>query len=152
MESSPKRPVPLPDAIAHHTGIVLYRVAQYVQERLDQALRSHGFKTRHYSVLGVLAHAGPMSQQAIAGILRIDRAVMVAIVDDLERLGLVERRRNARDRRLNDLTLTEAGHATLREADALLEAMERDLFSPLREKEQRQLHDLLSRLLVWPTD
>ncbi len=152
MKSSPKRPVPLPDAIAHHTGIVLYKVAQYVQERLDQTLLSRGFKTRHYSVLGVLAHAGPMSQQAIAGILRIDRAIMVAIVDDLERLGLVERRRNAHDRRLNDLTLTEAGHATLREADALLEAMERETFSPLSEPEQRELHDLLSRLLVWPAD
>lgn len=46
----------------------------------------------------------------LAGRLGVDRTTMVALIDGLERKGLVERRRSARDRRRNVVLLTAEGN------------------------------------------
>lgn len=143
-----ERPTPLPEPVARHTGFVLYKVAQFLQEALDRALEPWGLKTRHYTVLAVLANRGPLSQQAIGRKARIDRATMVKVVDDLERLGLVERRRNAADRRLYDLTLTDAGGETVAATEAAVLRAEADALSPLSEEQRARLHELLSSLFA----
>lgn len=147
MPNGLERPPGLPAPVAHHTGFVLYKVAHFLQEALDHALEPWGLRTRHYTVLAMLANLGSMSQQAIGRKSRIDRATMVKVVDDLERLGLVERRRNADDRRFYDLTLTAEGLAQLAAAEEAVEEMEAIALSPLSAEQQGQLHGLLSSLL-----
>jgi len=105
-------------------------------------------KTRHYSVLSVLSYKGPMSQQAVGLELRIDRTTMVAVMDDLERLGHLERRRNAGDRRMYDLTVTDAGREAVAQAEREVLEVEARLFAPLGEAERSSLHALLSRLTL----
>ncbi len=146
--SSMKRPVQLPPVVGRSTGVVLYKVAQFVGEHLDAALAPWGMKTRHFSVLGALSFVPSSSQQALAEKLRIDPATIVGVVDDLERRGLMERRRNARDRRHYDLTLTNSGRALLGEVSVALDAMENAVFAPLTATERVQLHALLTRLLA----
>jgi DNA-binding MarR family transcriptional regulator len=60
-------------------------------------------------VLSVLRADHPLSQQEVAEQLGVDRTTMVALVDALESKGLVERHRNAADRRKNIVQLTSAG-------------------------------------------
>jgi len=145
-EMQGKRPQALPESLEHHTTLLIYKLATFVQDELDRALEPSGMKTRHYSVLSVLSYKGPMSQQAVGLKLRIDRATMVAVVDDLERLGLCERRRNAEDRRLYDLTVTDAGRKAVGQAEKAVLEVEARLFEPLGEAERSSLHTLLSRL------
>ena len=52
---------------------------------------------------------GPMSQQALGEYIGKDRTTIVAIVDELEQEGLVERRRNPADRRAYALQVTPRG-------------------------------------------
>ncbi len=141
-----ERPPALPAAIAHHTGLLIYKLAQFMQEELDRALETIGMKTRHYAVLSAVNYKGPMSQQAVGSKLNIDRATMVAIVDHLERLHLLERRRNANDRRLYDLTVTASGQATVLEAEQAVREVEERLFAPLGDQGRSTLHGLLSQL------
>jgi DNA-binding MarR family transcriptional regulator len=141
-------PTPLPSGVAHHTGIALYKVAQFAQDLLDQALAPIGLRTRHFSVLAALTNAGPASQQALGAKLRVDRTTMVKTVDDLERLGLVERRRNVADRRFYDLTPTPAGRNAVAAAEVALAATEADLLAPLDAAQRAQLHELLGLLLA----
>ena len=42
----------------------------------------------------VLAEEGPDPQQTVGERIEIDKSTMVVVVDELEELGLVERRRN----------------------------------------------------------
>src|SRR5262249_61479552 len=60
-----------------------------------------------------LAQNDGKSQQAIAELLGGNATRMVFLTDELEQLGLVERRRNPADRRSHALYLTEAGTPTL---------------------------------------
>jgi DNA-binding MarR family transcriptional regulator len=72
---------------------------------------------------------------------------MVGIVDDLERLGLVMRRRLPSDRRAYALELTPAGGTMLARGREMIAAAEARALAALSASERRQLHDLLERLV-----
>jgi DNA-binding MarR family transcriptional regulator len=146
------RPTGLPKPIEHHTSIVLYKLAGWIQSELDRALEPIGLKSRQYSVLSVLTYLGPWSQLGVGQKLRIDRATMVGIIDDLERHGWVERQRNQEDRRNYDLKVTKAGHLAIRKAEAAVTEIENQLFAPLSATERAQMHDMISSLFVAETE
>ena len=145
--SGSERPGSLPPAIAHHTSIALYKLSHWIGSEMDRALEPIGLKTRHYSVLSVLTYLGPWSQLAVGQKLRIDRATMVAIVDDLERLGLVERQRSLEDRRNYELQLTAAGLHTIQQGEAAITRLEDELLAAFSKKQRAQLHEIISSLL-----
>ena len=72
---------------------------------------------------------------------------MVAVLDDLERRGFVERRRDDADRRRNVLSLTPAGREALREVDVQLDSAQDVILAPLDGEEREQLRELLTRVL-----
>jgi DNA-binding MarR family transcriptional regulator len=73
---------------------------------------------------------------------------MVALLDALERKGLVARRPHAQDRRRNLVELTGAGRHTLRDAAAAGRDAERRFLAPLSEPEARQLKEALRAVLT----
>jgi DNA-binding MarR family transcriptional regulator len=95
----------------------------------------------------VLCEQNPgMAQFQIAATLDIDKASVVAIVDRLEELGWVLRRRSSHDRRRYGLYLTPEGARQtqiLRQQAGEAEAFARDVFSA---EELKQLLGLLARL------
>ncbi len=107
-----------------------------------------GIDGRHFGVLAVLSELGPVSQQALADILAVDRSTMVAFVDELERRGYVRRGRNPGDRRAYALELTRSGASAQRDAAELLEGCERHYLEPLTAAERRQLLELLGRVVA----
>lgn len=96
--------------------------------------------------IGELHSDGPLSQQALAGRLRLQKSTVSRLVDELERDGTVERRPNPSDRRSVLIGLTPAGR---RKAERLRDA-QTELFARLladtSADERRQLVDLLDRL------
>ena len=71
---------------------------------------------------------------------------MVFLVDELEQRGLVERRRNAADRRSYALYLTARGRDTLRQIQAAGSRHQDELGASLTQAERIQLAGLLRRL------
>src|SRR5277367_6862175 len=63
-------------------------------------------------ILRLLRVAAGLSQQELAAKLQIHPSRLVAILDNLEKRGLVERRANPDDRRLYSLYLTKDGGET----------------------------------------
>lgn len=86
------------------------------------------------------------SQQEIAAELGTAPSRLVTLVDELEAAGLVQRRRNTRDRRQYELHLTDAGAQRLREIGTISREHGAALLAPLTPAEQRQLGALLTRL------
>ena len=95
----------------------------------------------------VLCEQNPgMAQFQIAAALDIDKASVVAVVDRLEELGWLLRRRSNHDRRRYGLYLTAEGTRqvqVLRAQSAEAESFAHDIFTP---QELDQLLGLLSRL------
>ena len=136
----------LPGSLAGSVGFLLSKLAQESNDLMQAQLGELGIKTRHHAVLAALDHNGPLSQQAVGELLRIDRTTMVALVDELERWGHARRQPDPRDRRAYQLELTESGRQTLRSAEAQVARADAQLVAPLRPADQRQLLDLLRQL------
>jgi DNA-binding MarR family transcriptional regulator len=103
---------------------------------------------RHLGVLGVLAEAGPLSQRALVDRLQLDKSSMVYIIDELERQGLAERRRDSRDRRIHAVHLTDRGRDRLTAAAQTIGEAMTELLVPFTVDERRRLHDLLARFIA----
>lgn len=97
-------------------------------------------------MLSHLAAAEGQSQQALSIALGIHRSAVVALVDDLERRGLAERRRDPVDRRAYTLYLTAPGRALLAELESAADEDEAELLSALDASERSQLIALLQRV------
>jgi DNA-binding MarR family transcriptional regulator len=110
------------------------------------ALAPLGLEPRQFGVLNLVASAEGISQRELSEPLGIPASRLVAIVDGLEDQGLVERRRNAEDRRAYALHLTAKGRQALGRARGVSAENENRFAAPLKPKEREQLLDLLRRL------
>jgi DNA-binding MarR family transcriptional regulator len=100
----------------------------------------------HAHTISELHSDGPLSQQALAGRLRLQKSTVSRLVDELERDGTVERHPNPSDRRSVLIGLTPTGRrkaGRLRDAQAELFAR---LLADMSADERRQLAGLLDRL------
>jgi DNA-binding MarR family transcriptional regulator len=97
-------------------------------------------------ILRLLRAAAGLSQQELAGRLQIHPSRLVAILDNLEKRGFVERRANPDDRRLYSLHLTQAGGEVLEKIGNVARKHQDDLFSSISGEERNMLATLLLRI------
>jgi DNA-binding MarR family transcriptional regulator len=148
--------VSLPDLPAPtivNMGLLSHSLAFHVR-KAQLALQRRGLRNISAMHVGpaefgalVLCEQNPgMAQFQIAAALDIDKASVVAIVDRLEELGWLLRRRSNHDRRRYGLYLTAEGARqaqVLRAQSEEAESFARDIYSP---DELNQLLGLLARL------
>lgn len=79
--------------------------------------------------------------------LGADRATVVALVDGLQRRGLVRRATNPLDRRAHALQATPAGRRLAKRAHQLMDQCEQDFLAGLQEHERATLAATLRTLL-----
>lgn len=82
----------------------------------DAALKPPGIDGKDFGALRVVAGREPTSQLQVAQRLGIDRTTMVALLDVLQRKGIVVRRPDPGDRRRNNVELTDHGRLTFETA------------------------------------
>ncbi|GHE41865.1 MarR family winged helix-turn-helix transcriptional regulator [Streptomyces griseoaurantiacus] len=147
-------PGDLDGALAARLGYLLKNAYFRLSERMTAALDPYGMNPRELGVLSAIQAGGieeggqEWSQMELAGRLGVDRTTMVALIDGLERKGLVERRRSARDRRRNVVLLTAEGERCRREADVARLQVEREFLAPLDEETAAVLTEALRTLFA----
>jgi MarR family transcriptional regulator for hemolysin len=116
--------------------IVLHDVARLLRTRFDQRARARGMTRAQWVILARLSRQPGMSQNELAGICEVEPITIGRLVDRLEARGLVERRPDPSDRRVNRLHLLPAAQPILEEItfyrDALLEEITEGLDEPAR--------------------
>jgi DNA-binding MarR family transcriptional regulator len=106
-----------------------------------------GMRRDQYAVLAVLEEFGPVSQATLGRRLSIDRSDIVAVLNGLERDGLVRRDPDKRDRRRNAISITRAGSRLLTKLDAQVIRAQDAVLEPLSDSERQELDRLLRRLV-----
>jgi DNA-binding MarR family transcriptional regulator len=117
-----------------------------VSRRFHAILEPLELEPGEFALLRAVSASEGEAQNALAERLRISPSWMVAIVDQLERRGLLERRPHARDRRVRNLHLTAAGKRLLKRAEQQARRFDGQVTEPLTETELLQLLDLLDRV------
>lgn len=135
-------------ALVRHTGYLLSRLGWYAARRFSEQLQSLELTPRMWGALNVLEAESPVSQQQLGRSIGMDPSSMVGTIDELEGLGLVERRANPSDRRAHALHLTDAGRQTLNAGRLRAKRAQDELLAPLSAPERAQLHALLLKLAV----
>jgi DNA-binding MarR family transcriptional regulator len=112
-------------------------------------LAEHQLPLSAFEALIQIAHAedGTISISGLATRIRLSPSQVSRLVIDLERRGLVERRRSSTDARSTHAGITEAGRAELREAaPTYLSTIRAHLFDRLSEREVKQLRRIWERI------
>lgn len=135
-----------PSYISDQASCIVVKIGHVVLRLMELRLKPFGLRARHHSVLKVLIEEGPASQQALGAMLRIDRATMVATIDDLESLGYVERRRDPSDRRRHSIGITAPGRRTIKRADAALASLDELVLADLTPTQRTRFHDAVVRI------
>ncbi len=140
-------PDPAPDLQPRSSvAFLLVQLGFHVAGQYGERLKPLGLEQRQAGMLVRLAENDGRSQQAIAELIGVNPTRMVFLTDELEKLGLVERRRNPADRRSHALYLTEAGTAMLARVREVTQAHEAAITAGLSDTERDQLTALLRRL------
>jgi DNA-binding MarR family transcriptional regulator len=138
----------LPRAMSDRLGFLLGRAHIAHRQVAEAALAPLGLAPRQFGALSLLADEGPLSQQRLGELMGVDRTTMVALVDGLERGGLVERERNPDDRRAYALRATARGRSVLGRAAAAVERAEEEFLATIPAREARQLKQILRKLIT----
>jgi DNA-binding MarR family transcriptional regulator len=139
--------MPIPPSVANRPGALLTIAARTGQELARRRLTPLGLTVQMCGVMNLLAE-GPISQQGLGEQLGIDRTTVVELIDELEKQGVVERRRNPADRRSYALHLTTKGRSVQKRAALAFDAAADEVFAPLAPAEQKALADMLRRIIV----
>lgn len=131
-------------------GSLVHAARLIVRTHLEPFFQSHGLQQGEFDVLATLRRAGApyaLSPTDLFEALMISSGGMTNRLDRLERAGLIARSRNPEDRRGTMVSLTERGLELMNRIIPLHVENQARAIAALSQKEQRQLRDLLSKLI-----
>lgn len=135
-----------PGNAAGQLAFLVTQVGGLAAARFAERVTAAGVTPPQAGLLRVVAAEPGRTQQAVSGQLGLLPSRLVALVDELEARGLLERRRDPADRRNSALYVTAAGQATLREIGAVAQAHGEEFLAPLSKADRATLAELLGRL------
>src|SRR6202023_3204672 len=94
--------------------LAVRQAARHITQFYDQFLARSGLRTTQFSILAKLRRLGPLTINALAAEMVMDRTTLGRNILPLQRDGLIVVEKGRRDRRSKTLRLTEAGAACYR--------------------------------------
>ena len=127
----------------------LVRAANEVVSRLESEVhRPAGRTWAGFRILFTVLVSGPLEPSALARLSAVSRPSVSAVLNTLERDGLVRRVRSPVDARRVTVELTDAGRAETAAAWRAHHQVEQRMMSPLDAEERATLARLLARVLA----
>jgi DNA-binding MarR family transcriptional regulator len=94
--------------------LAVRQAARHITQFYDQFLAPSGLRTTQFSILAKLRRLGPVTINALAAEMVMDRTTLGRNILPLERDDLIGVEQGSRDRRSKELRVTEAGEARFR--------------------------------------
>lgn len=129
-------------------GLLVSLTRRIVWMAATRKLEEAGYSMMAWALVGFLNKFGPTTQRDIAAGIGQHPAGVSRLIDDLEKEGLVRRRRDDQDRRRALVEATARGKTMWTAAEPLVAASLKETLSPLAIAEQRQLRKLLRKLVL----
>ncbi|WP_214414454.1 MarR family winged helix-turn-helix transcriptional regulator [Sphaerisporangium fuscum] len=115
-------------------------------------LREQGLSMWGYSVLLALGERPLRTQAALAQSIGADKTRIIAVLDDLQRAGLIERTPDPADRRARLLALTAEGRRVRESAQAAIQRNEERLLARLPPEDRAAFLRVLRALAALPPE
>ena len=125
----------------------LHGAARLWRRNFDRRAREHDLSRARWQVLWLLNREEGLKQTELADRLDVAPISLGRQLDNLEQEGLVERRRDAGDRRCFRIYLTDAAQPALKVLKTLSEKSRAEALAGLTQTEIVQLQKLLGRIM-----
>ena len=122
---------PVPEPLGH----ILSRICRLVHARMYALVGQVGLHRGQPLLLKALWGQDGLTQTELTELLHVRPATMTNMIKHMEQAGLVERRRNERDRRVSHVYLTEAGQDIQGQVQQIWRDFEGQVFAGLSEDE-----------------
>ena len=127
-------------------AFLLAQLGAHAASQFAERLRVLDLAPADAGILRLLRVASGLSQQELAGKLSIHPSRLVAILDNLEKRGYLERRPNPDDRRLYSLHLAKSGEEVLGRIGKVAREHQDALLAALSNQERTALGSLLLKV------
>jgi DNA-binding MarR family transcriptional regulator len=127
-------------------AFLLAQIGAHAAKQFAERLSPLKLTPPHAGILRLLAQSSGVSQRELAGNLGMHASRLVAVVDEMESLGLVVREGNTGDRRTYSLQITPRGREVLKEIAKIAQQHNESLSAALTPDEREVLATLLQRI------
>jgi DNA-binding MarR family transcriptional regulator len=134
-------PIPRP-----FTAFLLAQIGAHAAKQFADRLSPLKLTPPHAGILRRLAHSSGVSQRELAEHLGMHASRLVAVVDEMESLGLIVREGNTDDRRTYSLQITPQGREALKAIATVAQQHNESLCAALSPDERQVLAGLLQRI------
>src|SRR5580704_7293096 len=127
-------------------GFLLAQIGAHTASRFGERLEALKLTPPQAGILGVMGRKSGLSQQALTDLLVIMPSRLVAVLDDTQRAGLIERRPHSSDRRVSAVYLTPAGKKALQGVGRVAKQHETEICAALSPDEREMMRNFLVRI------
>jgi len=126
--------------------ISLRRIMRAADLHSQKLMKESGLTAPQLLVMQAIEKEGSPSTSLLARSIAVSQATMTRIIDRLERAGLVRREKSSTDKRIVNISLTDAGRTKLESAPEPLQEEFLREFRKLEDWEQKMLKSSLLRI------
>jgi DNA-binding MarR family transcriptional regulator len=130
---------------AEAIGLYFHLLDKTYQKLLSYDLEFTGLERYFFVLWAIHESSKPMSQQNMADLLKVDKASIVRIVDDLEQKGYIKRTMNAEDKRVYFLELDKKGNRFIKDILEGIKNLNEEMFVGFLPKEKELFLQLLHK-------
>jgi DNA-binding MarR family transcriptional regulator len=128
------------------TAFQMIKLAKRLTREFEQRFAPLGIHAGQDRLLEELWHEDGLRQSELIGQLSVEPPTVTGILQRMERDGLIERRPDSENRRVQRVYLTEAGRQLEKPVRKVWREVESTFLSDLSASDRRQLLDLLAKL------
>src|SRR5439155_25873430 len=124
---------PPPEPLASALGFLLSWNGKRMAHEFAAGLEPLSLRPHHFGVMSLIAAEPGCAQQELVDRAMIDPSSMVRVIDELEDMGLAERRVDPADRRRRAVHLSQQGERKLERAREVAITTAQEVLAPLDE-------------------
>jgi DNA-binding MarR family transcriptional regulator len=134
--------------MAGQLGYLIGHAHRRLREDAARRLAELHLHPRDFGLLTMLAQDQPCSQAHLAERMGVSPPAMLALLDSLEKVGLVARTRSELDRRVQQISLTGPGRKALARAQDTADRIQAEIAERLGPEPDADLRALLAKLIA----
>jgi len=129
-------------------GMLIF-LASKSQERLAELemKKQLGLTPAHWKVILALNILDGLTQKDLADRIYVDGSTLVPVIDKMEQNGLVERRADAKDRRINRIFLTKKSESTVDSIILIVLQLRKMMYKGISEGEINSAKKILATMI-----
>ncbi|WP_162596028.1 MarR family transcriptional regulator [Bacillus sp. CGMCC 1.16541] len=141
-----------PSYLSKWMGFTFGKLGELAKVIYSSSLHQIGITPHHLGVLMALDNHGPQVQARLTDLVSIDKATMVTLIRELGDMDCIEKVPHPTDKRAHQVTITDKGIETVKEAERISIEVTDRFFEALNDEEKYAFHDMLQKLTKTATD